>query len=47
MAHQQWELAGLTPDAFVVNYGNEADVQAILAQLGPGCPPAPAAGTAD
>jgi len=43
MAHDQWENAGLTRNTFVVHYGNEADVEAIVAKFGQPIAPAPAA----
>jgi formate hydrogenlyase subunit 6/NADH:ubiquinone oxidoreductase subunit I len=41
MSNREWELAALTRKAFVVHYGNEADVEALLANAGqPSAPPA-------
>lgn len=34
MSSTDWEMAALTREAFVVHYGNEADVQAIVAKFG-------------
>ncbi|MBN2303968.1 MAG: 4Fe-4S binding protein [Anaerolineae bacterium] len=31
MANDEWELASLTPDDFLVYYGNEEDVETVLA----------------
>jgi formate hydrogenlyase subunit 6/NADH:ubiquinone oxidoreductase subunit I len=32
MAREEWENAALTREAFVVHYGNDADIEAILAK---------------
>jgi formate hydrogenlyase subunit 6/NADH:ubiquinone oxidoreductase subunit I len=34
MSSQEWEMAALTRDAFVVHYGSEEDVASILARFG-------------
>ena len=44
MSNREWELAALKREAFVVNYGNEADVATLLANAGK--PGAPASGAA-
>jgi formate hydrogenlyase subunit 6/NADH:ubiquinone oxidoreductase subunit I len=44
MAHDQWENAAFKRQDFVVHYGNEADIEHILATFGqPGAAPAPSA----
>jgi formate hydrogenlyase subunit 6/NADH:ubiquinone oxidoreductase subunit I len=35
MAYKEWENAALTRAAFVVNYGSEADLEALVAKPGP------------
>jgi formate hydrogenlyase subunit 6/NADH:ubiquinone oxidoreductase subunit I len=42
MAHDQWENAGLSRDTFVVHYGSDADVQAVVAKFHQPSAPAPA-----
>jgi NAD(P)H-quinone oxidoreductase subunit I len=45
MAREEWENAALTREAFVVHYGNEQDIEGILAKQAPaGAEPAAAAG---
>ena len=47
MSHDEWESAGLTRADFVVNYGNEADIETVLAKVGPPHPEPAAALAAD
>ncbi len=43
LASDQWELAGFQKEPFTLYYGNEADIQSILAPKVDQCPDAPAA----
>ena len=33
MSHEQWELAALSKEAFLVSFGREEDIQALLTQV--------------
>jgi formate hydrogenlyase subunit 6/NADH:ubiquinone oxidoreductase subunit I len=39
MSHEQWELAALSRDSFLVSYGREEDIQALLDRPAPAAAP--------